>query len=518
LGKKWIQECSEKHTECGHTLHSQLPPRVIDVGPPDGSEIPRLVLRGGEYWDYATLSHCWGGSKPVITDSTTIEANMEGIPFESLPKTFQDAVTATRQLGLRYLWIDSLCIIQDSKEDWEKHCFEMPNIYKNSIVTIASPAAADCNVGFLHERPRPKSVSLTISNGEVDQQVNLVHAKLSSPYYPETERDSPLAKRAWVLQERLLSRRILYFRSEFMYFECCTNVWREYLHYPFIDDFQVRSEVTKISFAREQNPGVWLQYWCEIVSTYSESALTFASDRLPAVSGIARELKQKLRDKYLAGLWYTDIPRGLTWYIPFYRDHKAQGYNCGMQAYVAPSWSWASSRCGVLFCDLNYTDHVLVSDIQLIGVDVKVGGTNTLGEVQKGVLTIRGKLQQFTVRSGPDLLVEDRQTLFVCSNKSTTLLGLYHPDEFDGFNSRNSGELASQHPLFEKVINFVYLGYFLSKDSNRYLKWVALAVEAIVGTEDQYRRVGLAYGGDLISFPPEQDLFQDGEVGLIKIV
>lgn len=103
LAKKWIQECSEKHMECDHTLHFQLPPRVIDVGPPNGSEMPRLVLRGGVYWGYATLSDCWGGSKPMITDSTTIKANMEGIPYNTLPKTFQDAVTTTRQLGLRYL-------------------------------------------------------------------------------------------------------------------------------------------------------------------------------------------------------------------------------------------------------------------------------------------------------------------------------------------------------------------------------------------------------------------------------
>lgn len=187
-----------------------------------------------------------------MTDSTTLKANLEGIPYTRLPKTFQHAVTAARELGLRYLWIDSLCIIQDSREDWERHCFVMPDIYRNAIVTIAGPAAVDCNSGFLFERPEALSVNLKMSNGEINQLATLSLSNLRDPYYPETERHSQLSKRAWVLQERLLSSQVLYFGSYFMYFECCTNVRREYLHLPFMDDFQDKSEVTKQSFSLEQ--------------------------------------------------------------------------------------------------------------------------------------------------------------------------------------------------------------------------------------------------------------------------
>jgi hypothetical protein len=123
----------------------------------------------------------------------------------------------------------------------------------------------------------------------------------------------------------------------------------------------------------------------------------------------------------------------------------------------------------VTFCDLNYSDHVFISeDIQIVGVDVKVRGSNTFGEVQDGVLTLRGRLQVFTIRSAQDLLVPERQSLFVYSNNSPRQLGHYHPDDIPESQLRKSTEMALQPPLFEQPLTFLYLGYF--KDSEKYLK------------------------------------------------
>ena len=250
----------------------------------------------------------------------------------------------------------------------------------------------------------------------------------------------------------------------------------------------------------------------------SELALTFTSDRLPALSGIVREIQRKLGDRYIAGLWLTDLPRGLTWFNPYYRLHKelAQGYNDCALPYVAPSWSWASSRRRMSFCDLNYRDHVFISeDIQIVGVDIKVRGSNTFGEVQEGVLTLRGRLQVFTIRSAQDLVVPGRQSLFVCSNKSPSQLGLYHPDKIPESQLRKTTEMALQPLSFEQSITFLYLGYF--KDSKSYLQWAALAIELITGTEDQYRRVGLGYGRQ-DEFPQIEDFWQESETKVLKIL
>jgi hypothetical protein len=442
---------------------------------------------------------------------------MEGMPYASLPKTFQHAVTATRQLGLRYLWIDSLCIIQDSREDWEQHCYKMPEIYRNSTVTIAGPAAVDCNTGFLHERPAPLSVNLTISNGMLEESVTLSHSGLRDPYHPNLQMNSPLEKRAWVLQERLLSPRVLYFGSEFMYFECCTNVCCEYLHFPFIDNYQSRNGVTKTSFTVEQDSRFWLQYWCQIVSTYSGAALTFNSDRLPAISGIARDIQDKLGDSYHAGLWLSDIPRGLTWYTDYYGEYtKSQDFKVGALPYVAPSWSWASLMRHVSRLVPNY-DYAFVSEgIQIIGVDVKVRGSNAFGEVQEGVLTLRGRLNRFTIRLRPHMLVRERQIFFVCSDESPDLLGEYHPDEPSTLQFRKSTSTAQHN--WQYPITLLYLGFFKKPGGDvEWSDWVALAIEAVAGTEDEYRRVGLAFGRQP-HFPRIEGFFQESETQVLKII
>lgn len=167
----WIDECKASHEKCQQQQASRLPTRVIDVGPPDGSHNPRLLLSNDIVGDYVALSHCRG--PPSKTQYRTLLSNIEhgfrGVPMTSLPQNFQDAVTVTREFGLRYLWIDSMCIVQDSKEDWEFESKRMDTVYGAAYFVIAATSSSHSGLGFLERELKP-SIKLSL-HGLDDSQL-----------------------------------------------------------------------------------------------------------------------------------------------------------------------------------------------------------------------------------------------------------------------------------------------------------------------------------------------------------
>ncbi|KAK0713227.1 heterokaryon incompatibility protein-domain-containing protein, partial [Lasiosphaeria miniovina] len=134
----WMQDCIALHQRCAKNSSTPLPRRVLDLESLNAKDNLSVHESDNETGRYMCLSHCWGGSKyPAKTTSLTLEQNKESIPWDSLPKKFQDAIVFTRWLKVRYLWIDSLCIIQDSGQDWLESV-KMVDIYRNSFLTIAS--------------------------------------------------------------------------------------------------------------------------------------------------------------------------------------------------------------------------------------------------------------------------------------------------------------------------------------------------------------------------------------------
>ena len=243
LAREWLHDCLENHNDCSYQSKTQLPTRVLDLVIPN--EV-KLIVDSQDTQPYATLSHCWGKSQPLRLTSATYDIFQRGILCDSLPKTFQDAVTVSRTLGIRYLWIDSMCILQDSKRDWEEQCVKMSKIYSDSIVTIAGPAAVGSESGFLHPREPPCHLTIMASDGEASSEIFISHDIIDEDAYNlAPEPNSPLAERGWVLQERLLSRRVLYIGSRNMYLECSKNVRFDICHYPILWDYQDVSMVTK---------------------------------------------------------------------------------------------------------------------------------------------------------------------------------------------------------------------------------------------------------------------------------
>jgi hypothetical protein len=200
---KRLKVCQERHF-CSNNSVSDLPTRVIDVGSTTSKKAPHLhISRREEKGCYAALSYCWGGPQRVTTTSGSMHSHKKSIPISTLPRTIKDAINITKKLGLRYLWIDALCIIQDSQKDKTEEINAMGTIYQNAIITIAATSAASVEDGFLQSFSRQHSASLAfqLPKGLV---ANVAVVEKSPSWI-----DGPLDKRAWALQEFYLSQRLL---------------------------------------------------------------------------------------------------------------------------------------------------------------------------------------------------------------------------------------------------------------------------------------------------------------------
>jgi hypothetical protein len=140
LAKKWLRQCLESHEACAqrHLGTRLLPTRVIDVRSGIGSDGQRLYLTNRQPGEWLTLSWCWGSTSPLKTILATLDSHIANIPSDDLPPLFMDAINITRRLGYQYLWVDSLCIIQDSKLDWQTEAANMGTIYKESVLNIVA--------------------------------------------------------------------------------------------------------------------------------------------------------------------------------------------------------------------------------------------------------------------------------------------------------------------------------------------------------------------------------------------
>ncbi|KAL8717830.1 MAG: hypothetical protein Q9225_004969 [Loekoesia sp. 1 TL-2023] len=340
-----------------------MPTRTIKVGPVDGNQDPRLVYHreqegriAVEPW--ATLSHCWGGSSPLKTTLATESQWQRGIPLDMMPPTFRDAVTITRKLGIDHLWIDSLCIIQDSAEDWEYEALRMNNVYKYGLLNIAADTSRTCNDGIFSSRNGPTAV---IKLPLISQKSNIRSFMFVRPRQWNNFRNdtmgssSTLSSRAWALQESILSPRTLHYGKQQMVWECLSFTLTESSaiarldnNRPLLPGFswsyktllppgivQRPSSQTLVEKDHDRHVSLY-NFWLQIIANYTKRKLTVPSDIFPALAGIASILQVHLGDRYLAGLFEGDLLRSLLWQII---DPSSSATT---SACLAPSWSWAS--------------------------------------------------------------------------------------------------------------------------------------------------------------------------------
>ncbi|KAI4864850.1 heterokaryon incompatibility protein-domain-containing protein [Hypoxylon rubiginosum] len=350
--KTWLDTCLTKHQSCpSQTQTVALPFRYLDVN--DGIHSDRIFLRdSGVEPDhrYVALSHCWGTAEQLCTTSTTLQSHKEGIPIQILPQTFKDAVRVVREVGLRYLWIDSLCIIQDDIEDWRKESEKMAEVYRNAHFVLAAARSSSDSEGFLSPRQGPEHVELVASDGK-GFSIEALPCDLLQPTYDAHPIDNePLSRRAWCLQERYLARRVLHYGLQQIYWECGEIHAAENGDFASVvgDQFSRigRSAAAKETVFTGLSDSDYFNYvdWYNMIEDYTGRDITKDSDRLPALFGLAKALEVQTGDKYLIGIWLNGLLEGLMWCAASTDNLLARP-----RSYSAPSWAWVSVKGQVQF-------------------------------------------------------------------------------------------------------------------------------------------------------------------------
>lgn len=330
---------------------------------------------------FLALSHTWGDRngrlKPMpLLLTNNIGARQLRIDWDELTKTFQDAVVITRRLGLQYLWIDSLCIMQDSAVDWAFEASRMASVYNSAYIVAAATASRSGDDGFFNTRSPSHDIAVCcgrnkLSNVYVQRQIchrTIVERQM-------TTGTMPLLDRAWCFQERLLARRIIHYTEDEIMWECQEKLWCEckVIEHP---SFHAKTPTTgnfKLSYASavsQSNVDLRLDSWAAVVAEYSRRALTVNTDRLPAISGIARDTALPEMGRYLAGIWESQLPLALLWEQRDGLLERQDTIGARPSVYQAPTWSWASISSSALatveqsrkpVCKLLEADCILVS-------------------------------------------------------------------------------------------------------------------------------------------------------------
>ena len=353
--KEWM-----KTTAINQTNSSYVPTRLLRIE--DNGERVELSSPSHICVEYACLSHCWGLTQPLLLNSHTSTKLRKGVSKGNLPRSFQDAIWLTHQLGLQYLWIDSLCILQDNAEDWARESSHMDKVYQNATITIAASQASDSSKGFL-DRNLPRVYTPThISIGGIHGHALLFPIPLKfagNPNLLAEMEEEPLTARGWVLQERYMARRTIHFTQDQVFLECEGNLLAE--ESGFRISLPMQSPFTLSANTRE-NPA-----WTKVVERYSRRRLTREQDKLPALAGMAAyfssisEVKTSNPGKrYLAGLWSTDIVKHLCWKVVYQDSPGARPMK-----YRAPTWSWASIDGPITFQEVFSKSLLLIQDTQI---------------------------------------------------------------------------------------------------------------------------------------------------------
>lgn len=416
---------------------------------------------------------------------------MTRLPLGILPRTIRNALQIIRTFHIRYLWVDALCIIQDSHKDWQMESAKMGEIYARSFITIAADRATSSDSGCYNELSASQARLLSSDFNFFKLRSKLSDGGESCLYFntrffsnEPSLLQGELDARAWTYQERILSPRILHYTSTQLFWECRQEYHAEDGEITWATEANkgTISGLAKNLFPKGQDlqPDMLLildRWYCDLISNgYSGRALTKPSDILPAISALARAIQTELKSEYLAGLWRDHIHLGLAWErsVAYQLGHTESSFKRLDNS--CPSWSWASYAAGVDFASFGNTvgsfSHVQ-SAMCLEDANVELESQDPFGHVLRGHLMISGLLRRALVRYGQ---YRQRGLVYLLDPKGMEIgQGMVdvvqHSDFFDCL-------LIAKHPIL--------------RDRSEPPRGIALLLRATGRTVDEYERRGLS--------------------------
>ncbi|RDL29706.1 uncharacterized protein BP5553_10686 [Venustampulla echinocandica] len=538
--RPWLRDCSINHRDCLPANLSQMPSRILDVSGSRNECIALVESTTLQYENYIALSHCWGKTQMIMTVKSNFEDHLGGIQFDQLPKTFQEAVMITRQLEIRYLWIDSLCIIQDDPVDWETEASQMAMVYTSSYLTLAILHSPNNHGGCFSDRHTSNvgDLPLCIPTGSIaipyrvkdlttTVMTRLMPRDAHAHFLGDQIDDTPLGIRAWALQERLLSPRTLYFHPGELVWECKTSLAcecqkLEILRPDGCNEFENLFENDRlksgINFPQDITMGEAGINWFRIITVYSRLKLTKQSDILPALSGLAGHFSNVMKCDYLAGIWSADLERSLSWKrIPQY-PHG--GPAARQQRNNAPSWSWSAIALGLLSDDSSISYEIPLNrgfnqdaHLNCLSYTTTISGINPYGACTEGKLRLSGSMIATEFFEVFDIIGKrPRQLVYfhgfasaISPDIRLTEPGPYQTLDGDVLHCLLIG--STSFPIYRKIHN---IGTFPGNCDD--IAQIALVLRAEDAQAGVYTRVGL------LEVRSSQKWFEGAEVVTLEII
>jgi len=390
--KSLIKSC-KYHEKCPEPQKATLPTRVIEVCPELDPSSPRLLESKGMIGSYAALSYCWGqAQQPGITTMDSLPGRLERLELPELSQTVRDAIHCVRNLGIRYLWVDAICIVQDSPEDMTRELASMRRVYENARITIAAASSDNATKGFLQDRPRPPPsyrVPFPCPNKKMGS-VYMTHGGRGLGMRPSSY--DPLHTRAWTLQESLLSSRLLLYSSHTLQFRCRTGTFNiggslhtDYHQPLYLSPTLHQPPRRRLELSAERVREV-LDEWESVTTEFTSCSLGFSGDKLPALAGIAERFSYMLRTPYAGGLWEASLARLFQWRT------NSDSRKPRPSEYRAPSWSWTSVDGTVWY---NSSGDAVPFRFRIVECKLKLlSDTNPFGAVTSGHLQVKGPIRK----------------------------------------------------------------------------------------------------------------------------